>query len=93
MMKRFAVTKFFRAVVHVRREKLTKVFIVDICGGLYVERKTWRSFQTGQRALWHVINKNVAKGSDVQVVEFVFLEVCITEDITSAYSNLWDFSF
>ena len=51
MMKRFAVTKFFRAVVHVRREKLTKVFIVDICGGLYVERKTWRSFQTGQRAL------------------------------------------
>ena len=31
------------------------------------------------------------KGSDTQVGDFVFLEVCITEDITSAYSNLWDF--
>ena len=92
VVKRIAVTKFFRVVVHVWREKLTKKFIVDIREGLYVERKTWRSFQTGQRALWDLINKNVAKGSDIQVGEFVFLEVCITEDITSAYSNLSHFS-
>ena len=92
MVKRIAVIEFFRVVVHVRREKMTKKFIVDIREGLYVERQTWRNFQTGQRTLWHVINKNVAKGSDIQVGEFVFIEVCITEDITSAYSSLWDFS-
>ena len=92
MVKRIAVIEFFRVVVHVRREKMTKKFIVDIREGLYVERQTWRSFQTGQRTLWHVINKNVAKGSDIQVGEFVFIEVCITEDLTSAYSSLWDFS-
>ena len=92
MVKRFAVTKFFRVVVHVRREKLTKKFIVDIRGGLYVERQTSRSFQTGQRALLYVINKFFTKGSDIQVGELVFLEVCIAEDITSAYSSLWDFS-
>ena len=91
VVKRIAVTKFFRVVVHVRREKLTKKFIVNIREGLYVERKTWRTFQTGQGALCHVANKNVVKGSDIQVREFVFLEVCITEDITPAYSSLWDF--
>ena len=92
VVKRIAVTEFFRVVVHVRREKLTKKFIVDIRWSLYIERKTSWSFQTGQRALWHVINKTFTKGSDIQVGEFVFLEVCITEGITrstSAYSNLW----
>ena len=92
VVKRIAVIEFFRVVVHVRREKFTKKFPVDIRKGFYIERKTWRSFQTGQRALWYVINKVFTKSSDIQVGEFVFLEVCITEDITSAYCSLWDFS-
>ena len=92
VVKRIAMIEFFRVVVHVRREKFTRKFPVDIRKGFYTERKTLRSFQTGQRALWYAINKIFTKGSDIQVGEFVFLEVCITEDITSAYSSLWDFS-
>ena len=93
MMKRIAVIEFFRVVVHVRRKKLTKTFIADIRRGLYIEQKTWRSFQAGRRPLRHVINEIFTEGSDIQVGEFVFLEVCITEGITSAYSNLWHFYF
>ena len=94
MVKRIAVIKILGVVVHVRREKLTKKFIVDIRRSLYIERKTWRSFQAAQRALWHVMNETFTKGSDIQVGKFVFLEVCITEGITwstSAYGTLWHF--
>ena len=91
VVKLIAVIEFFCVVVLVRREKLTKTFIVDIPRGLYIDRKTWRSFQTVQGALWHAINETFTKGSDIQVGEFMFLEVCITEGITSAYSNLWHF--
>ena len=39
IMKRIAVIEFFRVVIHVRRKKLTKTFIVDIRRGLYIEKK------------------------------------------------------
>ena len=94
VVKSIAVIKFVRVVVLVRREKFTKKFVVAIWRSLYIKRKTWRSFQTGKRALRHVINKIFTKGSDIQVGEFVLLEVCITEGIarsTSAYSILWHF--
>ena len=94
VVKSIAVIKFVRVFVLVRRKKFTKKFVVAIWRSLYIKRKTWRSFQTGKRALKHVINKIFTKASDIQVGEFVLLEVCITQCITrstSAYSILWHF--
>ena len=82
MVKNVAVYKFIRVVEFVRREKFTRKSIIDVWDGPQVEWETRRSIQTGKRALGHVINEiSSSKSRDVQVGEFVFDEVDITDTI------------
>ena len=77
VVKNIAVHKFMAIVVLVRWKKLTAQFVV-FKEGPQVEWETQRSFQTGKRALAHVINEISSKNRDVQVREFLFHEVDIT---------------
>ena len=82
VVKNAAVHKFIRVVVFVRREKFTRKSIVDVRDSPQVEWETRRSIQTGKRALGHVINEIFPTESrDVQVGEFVFYEVDISDTI------------
>ena len=82
MVKNVAVNKFIGVVIFVRREKFTSKSIIDVWGGPQVEWETRRSIQTGKRALGLVINEiSSSKSRDVQVGEFVFDEVNISDTI------------
>ena len=76
------MNKFIGVVVFVRREKFTSKSIIDVWDGPQVEWETRWSIQTGKRALGHVINEIFPTESrDVQVGEFVFYEVDISDTI------------
>ena len=82
MVKNIAVHKFIGVVVFVPREKFTRKSIVDVRDSPYVEWETRRSVQTGHRVLGLLVDEiSFTESGDVQVGEFVFQEVDISDAI------------